>query len=540
MMLLPRKCASTAVGLLLVTVCITTLAGYLLGRADVLRSAEMRLVQDAAHLDGMLDSLVEESHDLMAEMNASKYPFCSDEEIAWFRRLIYYSNNLRDAGRMRDGRIQCTAVYGRKNLPSEPAQPNFINLDGTRGYIDLPLYKIPGAPVYSRQKETAFVVEDPNFSVRFNALRGDHGFLSIDSPRQPNGYPVGFSPKVPGIVVDRDAQGRIGDTLYATRCSPRGLDCVVSYGSVTASLGKGTGMLVLHGALGGFCGGFLVLAFLLIYQHNQTMGSQLRRAIRRRKLRLVYQPIVELASGRIVGAESLARWTDEDGFAVSPLIFVPLAEEQGFVNELTEFVVKQALRELGDLLRGVEVFQLSVNITAFDLGNSQFLPMLEQALGEASVEPGRLAIELTESTTANTRVAIETIRLLRQRGHRVEIDDFGTGYSSLAYLKDLSVDAIKIDKAFTQAINTNAVIGEILPRILSLAEALELDVIVEGIETEEQAAYFAALARPVLGQGWYFGRPIPAHDFKRAIVEDRNRLAAQIETAGESILSIGS
>jgi sensor c-di-GMP phosphodiesterase-like protein len=323
------------------------------------------------------------------------------------------------------------------------------------------------------------------------------------------------------VIANRNAQGRLGETLYATRCSQRGLDCVVSYGSVSTSLHNAAGLLALHSALGGFCGGFLVLGFLLVYQRSQTMRSQLRRAIRRGKLGLVYQPIVDLRNGRTVGAEALARWTDEDGFAVSPLIFVHIAEEQGFVGELTEFVVRQALRDFGDLLHGHGDFRLSVNVTAFDMGDSGFLPMLDRTLDEAGVAPERLAIELTESATASTLVAIETIRQLRLRGHCVEIDDFGTGYSSLAYLKDLSVDTIKIDKAFTQAVSTEAVIGQILPQILSLAEALDLQVIVEGIETKEQAAFFAALARPVLGQGWYLGRPVPAPEFQRVFVQNR-------------------
>jgi sensor c-di-GMP phosphodiesterase-like protein len=525
MMLFPKKRAWVAVTALLAAVSLGTMAGYVLGRSEVLRSADIRLEQDAAHMDEMLSSLVVESQETMAAINGSKLPTCSDEELAWLRRLMYHSVNLRDAGHMDHGGILCSAVYGRENLHNETAQPRSYYLDGTQIYTDLPLYRIPGNPVYIRQKGSAFVVEDPNFSVRFNQLRGDHGFTNRTSPLQPNGYPLGFSPKVPGVIADRDAQGQLGDTLYATRCSPLSSDCVVSYGSVSASMHSAAGPLALHGALGGLSGGFLVLAFLLVYQRNRTMRSQLRRAIRRSKLRLVYQPIVDLASGRIVGAEALARWTDEDGFAISPEIFVHLAEEQGFVGELTAFVVRQGLLELDGLLHSPEDFRLSVNVTAFDLGDSGFLPMLERTLCEAGVTPDRLAIELTESATADTQAAIATIRQLRQRGHCVEIDDFGTGYSSLAYLKDLAVDTIKIDKAFTQTVGTEAVIGEILPQILSIAEALDLQVIVEGIETAEQAAFFSALRRPVLGQGWFFGRPVPAQEFQRVFMGTEHRMA---------------
>jgi sensor c-di-GMP phosphodiesterase-like protein len=119
--------------------------------------------------------------------------------------------------------------------------------------------------------------------------------------------------------------------------------------------------------------------------------------------------------------------------------------------------------------------------------------------------------------------AIETIRSLRARGHSVHIDDFGTGYSSLSYLHDLSVDAIKIDKAFTKAISTGSLIVGIVPQILAMAEALKLQVTVEGIETEEQAVYFESATQPILAQGWLFGRPVPAADFRRLLAEDEKR-----------------
>jgi sensor c-di-GMP phosphodiesterase-like protein len=125
--------------------------------------------------------------------------------------------------------------------------------------------------------------------------------------------------------------------------------------------------------------------------------------------------------------------------------------------------------------------------------------------------------------------AIETIRGLRARGYSVHIDDFGTGYSSLSYLHDLSVDAIKIDKAFTQAIGTGSVIVGILPQILAMAEALKLQVTVEGIETDGQASYFESATQAVLAQGWLFGHPVPAADFPRLLAEDEEKALVALQ-----------
>ena len=180
-------------------------------------------------------------------------------------------------------------------------------------------------------------------------------------------------------------------------------------------------------------------------------------------------------------------------------------------------MVRHALRDFATILRDNPDFHISVNVTAGDLSDPAFLPMLQQLLERGQVKPQSVILEITESSTAKNAIAVETIATLRQAGHCVHIDDFGTGYSSLSYLHALCVDAIKIDKSFTQAIGTDAVTFGILPQIISMAEALNLEVVVEGIETEQQAAYFRALERPVLAQGWLFGRPIAAEAFQRQL-----------------------
>jgi sensor c-di-GMP phosphodiesterase-like protein len=246
-------------------------------------------------------------------------------------------------------------------------------------------------------------------------------------------------------------------------------------------------------------------------------------------LSLVYQPIVELQSRRIAGAEALVRWNRKHGACVGPEVFIKIAEEQGFVGEITRLVVRHALHDFGETLRSHPGFRLSINVAAADLADPGFLPMLTRTLGEASVPARSVAIEITEGSTVMREAAIKTIRGLREKGHRVHIDDFGTGYSSLAYLHDLSVDAIKIDKAFTHTIGTGAVIAAILPQILAMAEALNLQVIAEGVESEEQASYFASAAHAILAQGWLFGRPAPPEEFFRILAEDEKKQMVAME-----------
>jgi sensor c-di-GMP phosphodiesterase-like protein len=277
--------------------------------------------------------------------------------------------------------------------------------------------------------------------------------------------------------------------------------------------------------IGGLTGCLLGFLVSLLYQRSRGMAQQLRRAIRKDKLRLVYQPIVDLATGRIVGAEALVRWTNESGIDVGPDVFVKLAEERGFVGSITKFVLRHALSDFRDTLCTHPAFRLSINVAAADLADPTFLPALDRSLELASVPANRLVIEITESSAVRSRIAIETIHRLRQKGHAVHIDDFGTGYSNLAYLHELSVDAIKIDKTFVQAIGTDSVIFAILPQILSIAEALKLEVVVEGVETFLQARYFVDMGKTVLAQGWLFGRPVSAEALNRSLTEDAQGIA---------------
>ena len=214
------------------------------------------------------------------------------------------------------------------------------------------------------------------------------------------------------------------------------------------------------------------------------------------------------------------RWVDEEGNLVSPDVFVKIAEEHGFVGTITKLVVRRALKAFSETLRQRPGFRISINASAADLGDPTFLPMLDDSLKGAKVLSKSVVIEITETSTANREVAMETIRSLRRRGHSIHIDDFGTGYSSLSYLLYLSVDTIKIDKAFTRVIGTDAVTVAILPQILAMAKSLNLEVIVEGVENPHQENYFSTTDRRMYGQGWLYGHPVPAEQFQELLAEN--------------------
>jgi sensor c-di-GMP phosphodiesterase-like protein len=494
--------------------------GYLLTRANTRQELQIKLAKDARQNGEVIASFLDESRTLLALLNHSPAPVCSDAEIDSFRQLIFHSQNLRDAGRIRDGRLLCSAMFGRKNLPATHYLPTITQPDGTRMYRNIEPYVSDKTSVFVLQQGDSYVVEDPNYNFRIQRQVNPNTEISMwDVVSHKFARPNGIPSPTPASVKVRDGQGNVGDLFYATRCTARDYMCSTAHDSLSQAIWEGhRSQLFASIALGSLSGVLIALILTLIRLRDQSLHRQLRRAIRQDKVRLVYQPIVNLANGKIVEAEALSRWTDEDGFAVSPEVFVRLAEERGFMNELTEMVVRQALRDFRELLRSDPDFRLNINVSASDLADPDFLPMLQRYLAEADVDAHHLAIELTESSTARKHLAVQAIRQLRARGHCVQLDDFGTGYSSLAYLRDLAVDAIKIDRSFTQAIGTESVIGAILPQILAMAQALDLQVIVEGIETAEQASYFAVQRLPILGQGWLFGHAVPADTFHAHLV----------------------
>ncbi|MGA2652386.1 MAG: EAL domain-containing protein [Terracidiphilus sp.] len=506
------------------------LAGYLMGVALTLRHAESKLDQYALRIRQEAETSAAEARSILVLFNASPYAYCSDEEIARFRKLIFQSEYLKDGGRMRDGRIDCSTTLGRANQSGARFEPDISRQDGTRVYRNLAPFRIGDQTVIAVQLGNSFIVYNP-----YNVKDMGSAFMHFTvSDRDVTSGQVsrllGEVSTAHGSVLTTEGEARAGDTLYATRCSIRYSACMTAYATMTEALQANRGEFRSYMALGGLSGAVFGLICSILYRRNKGIERQLRRAIRRDALRVVYQPIVELASRRTVGAEALVRWTDEEGFAVNPEVFVKIAEERGFVGGITELVVRHALHSFSETLRSNADFRLSINIAADDLKDPAFLIMLKRSLEREAVSAESLALEITESSTARHEVAIEAIRELRLRGHAVHIDDFGTGYSSLSYLQDLAVDAIKIDRSFTRAIGTEAVTVAILPQILSLASALNLQVIVEGIETELQAAYFADSGRRILAQGWLFGRPVPAEAFLRCSVDEEQEIPVPVDS----------
>lgn len=250
----------------------------------------------------------------------------------------------------------------------------------------------------------------------------------------------------------------------------------------------------------------------------QSMGrleleTDLRRAIDRDELRVHYQPIVHLASERIVGFEALVRWQHPTRGLVSPGEFIPLAEETGLIHPLGRWVLAEACRQLREWQERYpqeRPFHVSVNLSARQFAVPDLVEQVDAIIRAAGADPSTVELEITESVFVDqSEVAANALRALRELGIRISLDDFGIGYSSLSYLRHLPLDALKIDRSFVSGMETDATAGSIVAAVIALAHGLDVEVIAEGIETDGQRTTLRALGCD-RAQGFLFATPLPA------------------------------
>ena len=251
-----------------------------------------------------------------------------------------------------------------------------------------------------------------------------------------------------------------------------------------------------------------------------ALGNALRRALMHNQLSLNYQPQISLESGDIVGVEALLRWYHPQLGQVSPAEFIPIAESNGLILEIGQWVIRTAIEQLAAWIgRGMAPMIMAVNLSAIQFRHAELPQFVTQCLDDAHLPAGVFELELTESAAmANPQAAIATLADLHRRGIRLSIDDFGTGYSSLSYLKRFAVYKLKIDQGFVRDITDDPDNKAIVGAIISMARSLGIQTIAEGVETEAQLNYLRQEGCNEV-QGYLFSKPMTADAFESYINE---------------------
>ena len=442
-------------------------------------------------------------------LNQDRLPRCSPEEIDLMRQIDVGSSYIQMVGRISGDVLECTSLGTTQ--PIAVGKPTLVTENGVDERMGINL----GSP----QTDRLDLVSLDGVAV----LVDTSGLID----EQTQGTDVGLAILVPSSQ-SRERLVQSGDVFHPSWFRPVARGSAVSFidGAYLVSQVRSKNMdlaalsvmpqhyayrLVGHFAMifvpmGLLCGCGLSWAVIYLSRLRSSPAALLRSAARHHDFFVEYQPIVEFATGRCIGAEALVRW--QRGNAVmSPASFIVLAEESGVIRQITECVTEAVARDLPRLLQFDPEFRVSINLSAADLRRMETLDLLNRLVLRSNASPRNILVEATEHSFLQIEQIQNVIREIRTAGFSVAIDDFGTGYSSLACLQNLEIDILKIDKLFVDAIGIDAPASRVVSHIIDMGESLQLGLVAEGVETTGQAEFLRGRG-VAYAQGWLYGKPM--------------------------------
>lgn len=301
----------------------------------------------------------------------------------------------------------------------------------------------------------------------------------------------------------------IGKSAFEIGCSI-GVACVPEHGHLVETLVQNAENAMLRAKRMRL--GIQVYNERLAYNSTVevTLRSQLRSALQQKQFELYYQPKVDLINGELAGVEAMVRWNHPDEGVLSPAYFIELIEQSGIVHAFTRYTVENAVAQIREWENQGTPLPVAVNLSAYNLMDSAFVPFVERLLTTSGITPSLLEFELTESATmVDVAVSQRMINAFNRLGLKTSIDDFGTGMSSFAYLRELNVHTIKLDRAFITNVTDNHKDAKIVEAMIALCHNLDITVVAEGIEQQSQVTLLRNMQCNI-GQGYFFGKPTPA------------------------------
>ncbi|HDX8865454.1 TPA: EAL domain-containing protein [Klebsiella michiganensis] len=276
--------------------------------------------------------------------------------------------------------------------------------------------------------------------------------------------------------------------------------------------------------LGLICSVLLLLVWSRTRQQYHSPRKMLQRALNRRQLCLHYQPVIDIKNNRCVGTEALLRWPGFDGPVMSPAEFIPMAENEGMIAQVTDYVIDEVFSDLGEFLARQPHLYVAINLSASDFHSARLIEHINEKIQRYAVKAEQIKIEVTERGFIDVAKTTPVIQAFRDAGYEIAIDDFGTGYSNLHNLHALNVDVLKIDKSFVDMLTSNTTSHLIAEHIIQMANSLHLKIVAEGVETAEQVAWLQQRGVQYC-QGWHFAKAMPPQEFMLWLANERTCLS---------------
>ncbi|MGD0154539.1 MAG: EAL domain-containing protein [Terracidiphilus sp.] len=463
--------------------------------------------------------------DARKQVAHANFPPCSPDDIKLLRQVDLGSSYIKATGRVAHDALLCTSQGA--SIPLSLGKPDLITDQGVSEYFNKHLSSQQSHPLNIFAAGGFAVIFDPGVAVDVST-EGQDVELAVFVPSAPDHNPIAtlghdfpagwFDPIPQGAQSTNLDSGYLVSSVRSAKW-----DIAVLAATPQSYIYQGIGHFALiFVPIGILCGAVLGFMVNLLSRMHTSFPAMLRRAIKDKNFYVLYQPVVELATQRVIGAEALVRWRS-DYADIRPDYFIPQAEECGLIQLITAQVISMVARDLHHFLEIDPDFHVAINVSAADLCDARTIDAFDGLLRASGARPANFEVEATERAFLQGPETSKIIDELRARGFSVAIDDFGTGYSSLACLQTLSLDTLKIDKAFVDTINTDGATSQVVPHIIEMAHSLHLDIVAEGVENEPQAQYL--VKRGVhYAQGWHFGRPM---DTGHLCEEIRNHMPYQ-------------
>lgn len=490
------------------SVCMAVGVVFSLGVSQILWlvNGHNRAESYAASILNHSESIAENLTSTLDKINDLQSTICTPSDLNSLKIISYDSRFVKDAGRVIDGNIICSAMWGRIPKDFYLKGEGLLTKNNVRLWNDVPSYFPSATTLDIAAKNKSFVVTSPNAFTRYESHPDVLSALITSHDDSVIMYSF-------GNISHKKMLTQASEKI----CSDKYDICVKAIINANFFSMKFIGLLFFVGLLGASLG---LLIFYSIYQFlrsKKTLAYRLKKAIKNETPFTVYQPIIHGKTGDASGFEVLARWQDRILGSISPELFIIKAEKLGLSDKLNKLIIKKALNECSNELICNPDLYLSFNIGTKDLLEGSLVNYLTETAKSHNLMPNQIAIEILESATAEISQIEEKIALLRMVGHKVLIDDFGSGYSSLSYLAKLNVDIVKVDKSFTQAAGTNSPAAIVLQKVYEIAKALNAKIIFEGVETEIQKNAILEFCPDALLQGWLFSKALPMTELTKKI-----------------------
>lgn len=447
----------------------------------------------------------------------SRFPPGETCDKAKLRDLVAGSRYIRNVGKIRGNRVYCDAFDGERAV-IVLGQAQTMRSDGVRLWIS------PTA-VWAARGDNVATVDASSFidallpaATQVAIVEVESGRLLVSSQALPNTLVQNAWRSGVGIFRFNGhlvAVHRSGDSRWLEIASR-------PIRAIHAQLLAALPPFLLAGTLAGLV---LAAATVVTLGRRRALPAELRRALQRDKIQIVLQPIVRFEHGLpfVHGFECLARWALA-GEEIPPAVFIPMVERDGLGADLARCVLRRLVREFGATLRAHPHMHVAVNLSSLEVADAELLDDIDRILAHASIDPRQIVIELTERVFEADGLA-RGLERLRLAGHRLSIDDFGTGASNASRLAEFSPELVKVDRSFVLHAEGDGLAATLLPQLVDMARSCGAYVVVEGVETREQAQRVGKLGE-VLAQGYYWHPPMDAQRAARLIESDAVRWRA--------------